>query len=152
MANLNSQFVAGVLGPAVAPINAVLVEEFNTTYKVVAKFAGWQFWPAGIAGLVGSAVGRVWGKRPVYLISIVLLFIGAIWNATATSADSFLGSRVLQGLGLGAFETIVPSTVGDMYFVSHYFSIVLGPVEYTYRILGSPTWEADRLLQLDVPG
>ncbi|KAI5846616.1 major facilitator superfamily domain-containing protein [Morchella snyderi] len=109
--------VAGVLGPAVAPINAVLVKEFNTTYHVVARFAGWQFWPAAVAGLVGSAFARVWGKRPVYLFSIILLFIGGIWNALATSADSFLGARVLQGFGLGAFETIVPSSIGDMYFV-----------------------------------
>lgn len=109
--------VAGVLGPAVAPINAVLVKEFNTTYHFVARFAGWQFWPAAVSGLVGSAFARVWGKRPVYLISIILLFIGAIWNALATSADSFLGARVLQGFGLGAFETIVPSSIGDMYFV-----------------------------------
>lgn len=110
--------VAAVLGPAIAPINAVLVKEFHTTYEVVATFSGWQFWPAGVAGLIGSAVGRIWGKRPVYLVSIILLFAGAIWNATATSANSFLGSRVLQGFGLGAFETIVPSTIGDMYFVS----------------------------------
>lgn len=110
--------IAAVLGPAIAPINAVLVKEFHTTYAVVATFSGWQFWPAGVAGLFGSAVGRVWGKRPVYLVSIILLLGGAIWNATATSANSFLGSRILQGFGLGAFETIVPSTIGDMYFVS----------------------------------
>ncbi|CUS08976.1 unnamed protein product [Tuber aestivum] len=108
---------AAVLGPAIAPINKMLVDEFKTTYHVTAKFAGWQFWPAGIAGLFGSAVGRVWGKRPVYIFSTLLLFIGAIWNALAQSTDSFLGARILQGFGLGAFETIVPSTVGDMYFV-----------------------------------
>ncbi|PUU77106.1 major facilitator superfamily domain-containing protein [Tuber borchii] len=109
--------VAAALGPAIAPINKMLVDEFKTTYKVTAKFAGWQFWPAGIAGLFGSAVGRVWGKRPVYIVSTLLLFIGAIWNALAQNTDSFLGARILQGFGLGAFETIVPSTVGDMYFV-----------------------------------
>jgi len=87
---------AGVLGPAIAPINKMLVDEFKTTYKVTAKFAGWQFWPAGIAGLFGSAVGRIWGKRPVYIVSTLLLLIGAIWNALATDTDSFLGARVLQ--------------------------------------------------------
>lgn len=87
---------AAVLGPAIAPINKMLVDEFKTTYKVTAKFAGWQFWPAGIAGLFGSAVGRVWGKRPVYIVSTLLLFIGAIWNALAQNTDSFLGARILQ--------------------------------------------------------
>ncbi|KAG0131090.1 major facilitator superfamily domain-containing protein [Tuber indicum] len=109
--------VAAALGPAIAPINKMLVDEFKTTYQVTARFAGWQFWPAGIAGLFGSAVGRVWGKRPVYIVSTLLLFIGAVWNALAQNTDSFLGARILQGFGLGAFETIVPSTVGDMYFV-----------------------------------
>lgn len=87
---------AAVLGPAIAPINKMLVDEFKTTYKVTAKFSGWQFWPAGIAGLFGSAVGRVWGKRPVYIVSTLLLFIGAIWNALAQNTDSFLGARILQ--------------------------------------------------------
>ena len=87
---------AGVLGPAIAPINKMLVDEFKTTYQVTAKFAGWQFWPAGIAGLFGSAVGRIWGKRSVYIVSTLLLFIGAIWNALATDTNSFLGARVLQ--------------------------------------------------------
>ncbi|RPA91821.1 MFS general substrate transporter [Choiromyces venosus 120613-1] len=109
--------VAAALGPIVAPISKMLVDEFKTTYKVTAEFAGWQFWPAGIAGLFGSAVGRIWGKRPVYIVSTLLLFIGAIWNSLAQNTDSFLGARVLQGFGLGAFETIVPSTVGDLYFV-----------------------------------
>lgn len=132
--SLTSNFfnTAAVLGPAIAPIGAVLVEEFNTTYAVVATFSGWQFWPAGVAGLMGSAVGRVWGKRPVYLVSIILVFGGAIWNATATSANSFLGSRILQGFGLGAFETIVPSTIGDMYFVGACFNNNLFEVTKTY--------------------
>ena len=87
---------AAVLGPAIAPINKMLVDEFKTTYQVTAKFAGWQFWPAGIAGLFGSAIGRIWGKRPVYIVSTLILFIGAIWNALAQNTDSFLGARVLQ--------------------------------------------------------
>lgn len=139
-----------MLGPAIAPINAVLVKEFHTTYAVVATFSGWQFWPAGVAGLFGSAVGRVWGKRPVYLVSIILLLGGAIWNATATSANSFLGSRILQGFGLGAFETIVPSTIGDMYFVSaHRFSAPPGGV---LTDPGPRAWETDSVLQFDVFG
>lgn len=74
----------------------MLVKEFHTTYQMTAEFSGWQFWPAGVAGLFGSAIARLWGKRPVYLASVVILFAGAIWNALAKDTQSFLGARVLQ--------------------------------------------------------
>ena len=100
-----------------APVAGVLVKEFNTTYTEVAKWSGWQFWASGIAGLFSSAFSRAYGKRPVYVVSTVLCFAGTLWNAFATSPDSFLAARFVQGLGLGAFETIVPSSIGDMFFV-----------------------------------
>ncbi|CCX33513.1 major facilitator superfamily domain-containing protein [Pyronema domesticum] len=106
-----------ILGPAVAPITKIIVDEFHVSYTEVAKWSGWQFWASGIAGLIASAVSRIWGKRSVYLISILLCFAGALWNALATTPGSFAGARFIQGLGLGAFETIVPSSIGDMYFV-----------------------------------
>jgi hypothetical protein len=74
----------------------MLVDEFHTTYQVTAKFSGWQIWPAAIAGVFGSAVGRVWGKRPVYVASVVVLLVGAVWNGQAKDVNSFLGARLLQ--------------------------------------------------------
>lgn len=109
--------VAGVVGPAIATIGGVLVKEFHTTFHMVATWSGYQFWPAGVGGLVCSAVSRVWGKRTVYLMSLILILAGAIWNACARTPNSFLGSRILQGFGLGAFETIVPSSIGDLFYV-----------------------------------
>ena len=61
--------------------------------------------------------------RPVYLLSAILELTAAIWNATATSYGSLLGSRILYGLGLGAFEALVLATVGDIYYVNHTLSI-----------------------------
>lgn len=94
--------IAGVVGPAIATIGGVLVKEFHTTFHMVATWSGYQFWPAGVGGLVCSAVSRVWGKRTVYLMSLILILAGAIWNACARTPNSFLGSRILQGFGLGA--------------------------------------------------
>ena len=133
---------ASTVGPAVAPIAGILVEEFHTEYTEVSKWSGWQFWAAGIAGLLASAVSRCWGKRPVYQMSILLCFVGAVWNARATSAESFLVSRVIQGLGLGAFETIVPSSIGDMYFVR----VVEGETGLLADWIGPSTRKEDRVL------
>ncbi|KAI5852016.1 major facilitator superfamily domain-containing protein [Tricharina praecox] len=109
--------IAAIVGPAVAPIHGVLVKEFDTSYAMVSRWSGWQFWASGVAGLIASAVSRIWGKRPVYLVSILLVFIGVLWNGFSQSGDSFLGARFVEGLGLGAFEMLVPSSIGDLFFV-----------------------------------
>ncbi|KAF8470681.1 major facilitator superfamily domain-containing protein [Kalaharituber pfeilii] len=111
--------VGGIVGPALAPVNGVLVEEFNTTYTVVANFSGYQFFASGAAGLLCEVMARLWGKRPIYFLSTAFLLAGTVWNAMVKSGDvgGFMGARVLQGVGLGAFETLVVSSIGDIYFV-----------------------------------
>ncbi|KAA8903602.1 hypothetical protein FN846DRAFT_908060 [Sphaerosporella brunnea] len=42
-----------IVGPAVA---GVLVKEFHTSYSMVSRWSGWQFWASGIASLIASAV------------------------------------------------------------------------------------------------
>ena len=58
------------------------------------------------------------GKRPVYLISTTLVLISSVWSALIKKDyGSFLAARIFSGLGSGAYEAIVLSTVGDLYFV-----------------------------------
>jgi MFS family permease len=42
---------------------------------------------------------------------------GSLWAARAQSYGSLLGARVLQGLSMSFFESIVFSVIGDLYFV-----------------------------------
>jgi MFS family permease len=47
-----------------------------------------------------------------------LINIGAsIWQATATSYNSFLGARIVSGIGAAANESIMNIVVADMYFL-----------------------------------
>lgn len=126
--------LAGILGPAISAINGVLVAEFDVSYRTVATWSGWQFWSAGVAGVFASSVGRIWGKRPVYLVSIVLVLIGAIWNAATRTSTGFLVSRTIEGFGMGAFESIVPSTIGDLFYVHERGKRV---AFYNFSFLGS---------------
>jgi len=85
---------------------------------MVSRWNGWQFWASGVAGLIGCAVSKIWGKRPVYIVSILLVFVGVLWNGFAKNGDSFLGARFVEGLGVGTFEVLVPCSIGDLFFVS----------------------------------
>ena len=118
------------MGPVLGPINGVLVEEFHTTYTTVANFVGYQFAAAGAAGLLCEVIARLWGKRPIYFLSIVFLFTGTVWNAVVSSGDvrGFMGARVLQV---------------ELLRLSVFFSVVL--IRRNFRAL---VWVRSRLWQL----
>lgn len=53
-----------------------------------------------------AAGGTVYGGRPMYLISGVLLFVTSIWCATAKDFPSLLAARIIQGCGMCPIETL----------------------------------------------
>lgn len=60
---------------------------------------------------------RVVGKRPVYLLSL-LLFVGTnIWSYEANNYDSLLAARIVSGFALSASDATVPALVADLFFV-----------------------------------
>ncbi|ROT43051.1 MFS general substrate transporter [Sodiomyces alkalinus F11] len=62
---------------------------------------------------------RLYGKRPVYIASLVLLLCGCAATAsTSTRATygGFLAARIVQGLGWGAFDALPLGSVYDLYF------------------------------------
>lgn len=91
-------YTGTTVGPVLGPINGELVTEFHTTYTTVANFAGYQFAASGAAGLLCEVIARLWGKRPIYFLSVAFLFAGTVWNAMVPSGDvgGFMGARVLQ--------------------------------------------------------
>lgn len=110
--------LAGGMKTAYISVNSVLAMRFNVSYTAVASLTAVPLIISAFTGLFGIMASKVWGKRPVYLVSMTLIFIGAIWNMQA--GDSFgqcMGARVFQGLGWGAFDTLVLGSIQDTYFV-----------------------------------
>lgn len=71
-----------------------------------------------ISCIFASVLARMIGKRTVYLISTTIFLISTVWCALTTmDYGSFFTARFISGLGLGAYEAIVLSTVGDLYIV-----------------------------------
>lgn len=55
----------------------------------------------------------VFGKRPILICALAILFGANVWGAHATTYNSVLGARVLQGFGGGAVEALGPAIVAD---------------------------------------
>lgn len=102
---------------------------------------------------------RVLGKRPVYLLALLVFIAANAWSNRAQSWGSLLGGRMLSGFASAAADATVPSVVADLFFLSHrgkcmmFFHIALasgvflGPIANAYVVQlhtwrWSPAWIA----------
>ncbi|TDZ39493.1 putative MFS-type transporter [Colletotrichum trifolii] len=117
IAILMTSGLAAGMKTAYMSVNGTLAVRFNVSYTAVASLTAVPLVLSAFTGLFSLMASKIWGKRPVYLVSMVFLFIGAIWNTTtANSFGGCMGARVFQGLGWGAFDTLVLGSIQDTFF------------------------------------
>jgi MFS family permease len=58
-----------------------------------------------------------YGRRPVYIITSLIMTASAIWQARSYTTGDFIGSNVLSGLAGAVNEALFQVTVLDLYFV-----------------------------------
>ena len=113
--------VVGLIGgmkTAFVTTNGVMTTDFRVSYTAVAALTAVPLMLSSFTGFLCLIASKMVGKRPLYLGSFLFIFIGSIWNMT--THDSYLGcmgARVFQGLGWGAFDTMVIGSIQDTYFV-----------------------------------
>ncbi|KAL5088591.1 hypothetical protein Trisim1_006546 [Trichoderma cf. simile WF8] len=113
---------AGVLATSLGPIlaaNTVTLSRLLTkTFTKVALLTGYFLLGAGAAAIFFVPSARVWGKRHLFLLGILIIIASSAWaGSTGTNYGSLLGARVLQGVGTAPYESLLNAAVGDMYFV-----------------------------------
>jgi MFS family permease len=114
-------FSSGVttsLGPMVSPGIPLLAQKYNVSLDMVSSLIiGFLAFWIGFATFFSAAGANIWGKRPFFLISTVILLATNVWGYFTTSFTSLAVMRVVQGIASAPLETLVTSTVSDMYFV-----------------------------------
>lgn len=53
----------------------------------------------------------------MYILSQLINFGTSVWRAKATSYGSFMGACVVNGIGAGPAETIMPAVIADIFFL-----------------------------------
>lgn len=110
--------LVGGMKTAFITTNELMADQFSVSYTMVAALTAVPLMLAAVSGMASSIIARMLGKRPVYLTSFVLIFVGTVWNMTTrTSFGQCMAARVFQGLGWGAFDTLVPGSIRDTYYV-----------------------------------
>lgn len=79
-------------------------------------------WALNYAGLAVGCILFIpfvyrYGRRPVYIFSMLFQFAATIWNAKLNHGGELLAAYTLAGVGGAISETIVQITIGDLYFI-----------------------------------
>ena len=104
-------------GPTLSPMAVPLITEFNISFTQFSYLSGYCLLITGAVGPFIAAGTRKYGTRPGLLFSMVCAFVGVLWGAAAKSYSSFLGARMVQGLSMAYFESVVYAFIGSIYFV-----------------------------------
>ncbi|KAH8817481.1 major facilitator superfamily domain-containing protein [Xylogone sp. PMI_703] len=107
----------------------------------------------GVGNLFWIPLMRVIGKRPVYLVAMLLLTAFNFWSFKATSFGSLLAARILSGFAAAAGDSPTPSAAADLFFVHErgfvmmIFQIALscgffiGPLINAYLVQNTGSWQ-----------
>lgn len=115
---LTTVAICNVMKTALISVNEDLAQRYSVSYTRVAALTGVPLMLSAITGLASSVIARIWGRRPVFLASMILILIGLVWNTrVTTSYGQFMAARIFQGFGWGAFDTLVVGSIIDTYFV-----------------------------------
>ncbi|PVH77484.1 MFS general substrate transporter [Cadophora sp. DSE1049] len=106
-----------VPGPMLGSSFGILNVEFNASFTKLAQLNGIVIVMAAPSIWIASAIIPYFGKRPVFLVSMILMMVACIWAAKAKSYGSLLGARAIQGFAAGPFEAVVTGTIADLFFV-----------------------------------
>lgn len=103
-----------------APQTFSLSKTFNTSLTAIAELSGYQLLVVGAIGPLVSVLAQKYGKRPQFLFAAVMGCVGTIIciaGAYELDYHLLLGGRMVQGLGMTAWESLSVAAVGDMFFL-----------------------------------
>ncbi|KAM0424783.1 hypothetical protein ACHAPT_010093 [Fusarium lateritium] len=110
--------LATALGPILAANTITIALDFSQDFTKVALLTGYFLLGCGAGAIFFVPSGRIWGKRHLFLVGICILIASSAWaGAVGTNYNSFIGARIIQGVGCAPFESLLNAAVGDLYFV-----------------------------------
>lgn len=75
--------------------------DINTSIQVFSRqYNGVLLGCVALSSLFSNTLAVKYGKRPILLLSSILLVVGQFWGGAAHSLGSLTGSRALTGLGV----------------------------------------------------
>lgn len=102
----------------ISPGLVIISEQYGVSADMVSTYmVGTIVLFTGAITFFTASGANIWGKRPFFVISTMLLLVSNIWGYFANSFPSLAAMRIFQGMASAPLETLVTSTVSDLFFV-----------------------------------
>jgi multidrug resistance protein len=106
-------FNSAVVNPALVPLTKlfhvpVTDGPYQTTTVIVA---------VGVAPLFWTPLANIYGRRPIYIISMLIGIGATIGSGAAKSWSGLIVARAFSGIGCGSAMAIGVATVNDIFFL-----------------------------------
>ncbi|KAH6629615.1 major facilitator superfamily domain-containing protein [Boeremia exigua] len=89
----------------------------GATYADITALMTYPSMFMGVGNLICMPLALAIGRRPVYLLSLLILIGSAVWAAYARNYNEHLGARMLLGFAAGQSEALVPMMIQEIHFV-----------------------------------
>ncbi|KAF5983216.1 transporter HOL1 [Fusarium coicis] len=132
------------VGIASAAIYSVLVPISAATGLTVGDLnsgTGYMFSTFGWGCLIWQPLAQKFGKRPVYLLSLLGTTGIMIWAPHATTNGQWIANKVLQGTFGAPIESLCKISVSDVYFAHErgtyiaYYALFLGGLNFVAPVI-----------------
>ncbi|KAK7413355.1 hypothetical protein QQX98_007732 [Neonectria punicea] len=110
-------FVANFAGSGLSVATVLIEMQFQKTADEVNALMTFNFLLLGIGNMVWVPFSVKYGKRPVMLVSMTVVFATLVWTAKAKTFPQLLAARCLSGFAPAAGESIVPGVISDMFYL-----------------------------------
>ncbi|TPX08851.1 uncharacterized protein E0L32_009669 [Thyridium curvatum] len=117
---VNTIIFATLPGPVMAPATFALAGILNVPLTKIAVLSGYQLLIVAALGPFVSVLAQKYGKRPQFLFACATGTLGTIIcmvGSNQTKYDTLLAGRIVQGLGVTAWESLSLAALGDIFYL-----------------------------------
>ncbi|KAI4103139.1 MAG: hypothetical protein LQ345_007339 [Seirophora villosa] len=109
--------VGGGMTPVLAAGFHDVAETYNVSVPQVALTTGLFMLGLGLGSVITSPTAILFGKRPVYLVCIILFILSSIWCALSPNYPSLVIARIFMGMAVSPVECLPSATIAEIFFL-----------------------------------
>ena len=91
--------------------------QYHVSIPKVALTTGLYMMGLGVGSVIASPTAILFGKRPVYLVGILLFIISSVWCALSPNYASLVVARVVMGLAVSPVECLPSATIAEIFYL-----------------------------------
>jgi MFS family permease len=96
---------------------SITPQKFNRSVNSISYQVGIHVLGLAFGNLLWTPLGNTYGRRPVYIVSMLVSLVGNIGGSRAPTYGTLMVCRFIQGFGTDAANATGASTIADLFFL-----------------------------------